>query len=622
MSLIAFISGLCALGLFVAQRTIWLAPTRGGWIFYCANIIGEIGPKKLKIRRTFFDAGIALTGVVLIAIAGTPLHILLGIIVLLLGLTVYLQNQERRLLDAVWTRMDRFGPLPTDPEKMRGLAKGYPSPSTHPALTVNLIGPFVARVPHLNLGTLTAGRCFDLEVLIGNHALTPTQTSIRLKIEVPSCLQIEGEVERLLTPLYPGQVHRVPISFRAAGTTPHSWLQIEVLWCDAVITRRVEIKSILPETPQIQNAVIRRYPGACSSAFAWRGDMDLYDTSTFQSIEGLEKTFGLAARYRIPQTMYLSTRLSLDEAEARAWAEHYGIDRGAGEIPRFIRWIGDRVTLCLRAEYPFESNKPYLIELGNHGHLHFGTSTAAAAENNWRPNSRMGAGDYPWLSDEKDSFHEQRDNALETRRWCEKLFGFTPRSWAMPDRTRDKHTAAAMEAAGCEVLSDSDVRTRDNVLGQPRPHFSKGSGAVELTKRYPGDPQHLFHYWMNLFWVHRAHRLGIPMIFMCHQHMRLFDGWACTRLTEGILRYVLHNFSGDLWINTVYGIGIYWRDVLSDRAAIKVSLDRGIVTIRNNAKTAYYKVPVDLELEGGRATTLLVDLMPEKEVRLDSRGLL
>ncbi len=83
----------------------------------------------------------------------------------------------------------------------------------------------------------------------------------------------------------------------------------------------------------------------------------------------------------------------------------------------------------------------------------------------------MGAGNYPWLGEDRSSLAEQRDNAIEARRWCEKAFDYTPKSWAMPDRTRDEHTPAAMEAAGCEVLSDSDIRTVHNVLLQPPPHF-------------------------------------------------------------------------------------------------------------------------------------------------------
>ena len=71
------------------------------------------------------------------------------------------------------------------------------------------------------------------------------------------------------------------------------------------------------------------YPRDDLSGCRKRVSMDLYDESTLQSIEGLEVTLGLAARYRMPQTMYLSSRLSLDEAAARQWGEHYGANRGA-----------------------------------------------------------------------------------------------------------------------------------------------------------------------------------------------------------------------------------------------------------------------------------------------------
>src|SRR5512133_2759467 len=100
----------------------------------------------------------------------------------------------------------------------------------------------------------------------------------------------------------------------------------------------------------------------------------------------------------------------------------------------------------------------------------------------------MGAGNYPWIKDGADSFEEQRDNAIECRRQFEQHFGFTTKSWAMPDSTSDEHTPRAMEAAGCEVLSDSDISHKDNVLFQPPPHHPKGTEVVELTKRYPGDP--------------------------------------------------------------------------------------------------------------------------------------
>lgn len=620
MALLAQTLGWLAIGLVVAQRLVWIAPTPLGWVFYLANVVGEVAPKRLKVSRFPIEAGAAVVGLALLALGGRSLAVVGWTAAGLLALDVLVRRSERRLLDTVWVRRDRIGPKPAAVAVTRGLASGYPSPSTHPELTISLNGPFVRRSPRCSVGTLVVGRQLSVNVIVANHSLTPSQTGVRVSVSVPAGLALSGAPEILLPVVAPGEARSVPLGMQAVAASGPAAVGLTVEWGEARWYREVVVERILGECPQIVGAEISRYPGARRSAFAWRGDMDLYDTSTMQSIEGLEVTFGLAARYRMPQTMYLSTRLSLDEDEATRWSDHYGIDRGAARITEFIEWLRDNVTLRHRAEYPFVSDKRFLIELGNHGHLHYGTDTSGSAENGWNTRSRMGSGKYPWTAGATTSLEEQRDNALEARRWIERLLGFTPKSWAMPDRTRDEHTPAAMEAAGCEVLSDSDVRTRHNVLLQPRPHFAPGSEAVELTKRYPGDPLHILHYWMNVFWIHRAHRLGIPVVFMCHQHMRLYEGWACTRLTEAVLRYVVERFRGDLWINTVYGLGTYWRDILSARRSVAVSVDRGSVRVEYSGELDHVAVPVDITLEGGHRATVLLDLVPGSSVTLDARG--
>lgn len=611
--------GIVALIPVVLSRLLPLANTRFGWLFYLANLVGEFVVKRLGLNRFAFELTAGAAGTALITL-GSGLTTGLGVGLALAVLELAVRREERRLLVTAWTRQDSIGPAPADTGTTQGLATGYPTPSVHPELTVNLVGPFVSRKPRYCLGTLVVGRCVEVDVLIANHTVVPTQTCVRLVAGGAEGVAIEGPSERLLPAAAAGSCHRHRLSWTVHSEGGAARLPITVIWGDTRQHIVISVdRRITADRARITGAEVQRYPGGCRSAFALRGDMDLYDASTLQSVEGLEVTFGLAARYRMPQTMYLSTRLSLDEAEARRWADHYGIDRGAGRIPVFVEWMRDRVDLVHRRGYPYGSTKPYLIELGNHGHLHFGTDTAGAAENGWKHRSRIGAGRYPWLGKETGSFAEQRDNALEARRWCEELFGYTPRSWAMPDRTRDEHTPAAMAAAGCEVLSDSDVRTVDNVLFQPPPHFPAGCTAVELTKRYPGDPQHVFHVGMNTFWIHRAHRLGIPVVFMCHQHMLQFEGSACTRLTEAVLRHVLTSFHGDLWINTVYGIGTYWRDVLSPRSrAVEVSAAGAGVRVGYSGNLDHEAVPIDLRFAGGGRATYLVDLEPgtDREISL------
>lgn len=615
------VPGLAALTLLLASRMIWLASRRLGWLNYLANVAFEFGVKRVRVSRRAAETLLACGSFVFLLAGGIGTT---GVVAAGLGLALIellVRRKERYLLCTAYTRMDGIGPRPRSNAATMGLAQGYPAPSVHPELTVTAIGPFTARWPQLSLGTLVVGRRFRIDVVVGNHTRVPTLTRVRVKVQVPSVLRLEGDAEKILAPIQPGETRQVSIACVAIAECGRGELQVVVEWGDRRMRLSVTVDGgILPSRARIGGGTIRRYPGARRSAFAWRGDMDVYDWSTLQSVAGLEVTLGLASRYCIPQTMYLSTRLTLDQAAARKWAEHYGITRGAEEIPTFVSWMRNHVQLIHQGEYPLVSEKQYALEVGNHGHIHFGDDSAAAEENGWREGARMGCGAYPWLGEDRSSFGEQRDNALEARRWMERLFGFTPKSWAMPDRTRDEHTPQAMEAAGCEVLSDSDARTIDNVLFQPAPHFPAGTNAVELTKRYPGDPQHIFHYAMNLFWIHRAHRRGIPVIFMCHQHMRQFDGQACARFTEAILRHVLEAFNGDLWVSTVYGVGVYWRDVLSERRTVCAELIDGVVKVKNESSFRYEGVPVDLRFEGGGRATILVDLDPGQEAVVDALG--
>lgn len=604
----------------IAVRLIFLIPGRLGWINYLANVFSEFFVKKVRWSRTVVEIVMAGLGLAALSFAGggwLPVGLAL---VLLLGLELYVSKNERWLLATSFTPLDPIGLRHATPATTRGLANGYPTPSTHPELTLNIVGPFTTRMPRYELGSLMVGRRFELRLIIGNHTIVPTQTGIRVRVEAPAALKCEQSFDERLPRLGSGEVYELKQTWTVQSAAAAGIIRFTIKW--GHFQRELDISfSGAGAAAPISHAAITRYPGGCRAAFAWRGDMDLYDESTLQSIEGLEVTLSLAARYRMPQTMYLSSRLSLDEVAAKQWSEHYGADRGAARIPEFIRWMQANVELRHECAYPFAAKKRFLLELGNHGHLHFGTDTAGAAENGWKPKARMGAGVYPWLGSDRSSFGEQRDNALETRRLFEKHFSYTPKSWAMPNRTNDRFTAAAMEAAGCEVLSDSNVRTQHNVLLQPPPHHPHDTTAVELTKRYPGDPQHIYHVAMNLFWIHRAHRKGMPVIFMCHQHLRQFDGYACTRFTEYTLRYALEKFHGDLHINTVFGLGKYWREVLSPKTRrLRVAVENNSVRIRNESDFNLAETPLDVALADGRRFTVLVNVAAGGEIRVQPDG--
>lgn len=611
-------SGGSVLLVLAAQRCFFLASSRAGWLMYLANVVSEIVVKKAGLSRGAGEAALAGVGLAGLWLGGLGWGWMAAVVLGALALELYARRVERRLLTTVYAQLDRIGASTEAGQAGGALAVGYPFPSTHPELTINLTGPFVERMPGYRLGTLVVGREFDLRLVIGNHTIVPTQTGVRVKMTAPASLACEQDAGELVPRLKPGEVHELKRRWKVNTPAGAGAIEFKIEW--GHFSRRMKASydaCVAADGLRAARVSITRYPGACRSAFAWRGDMDLYDESTLQSIEGLEVTFGLAARYRVPQTMYLSTRLALVEPAARAWADHYGIDRGAGRIADFIEWTRRHVEFRHRCGYPFQSDKGFVVELGNHGHLHYGTETSGASENQWRLKARMGAGVYPWVGEDRSSFGEQRDNALEARRWCEQTFGFTPKSWAMPDRTNDPHTAAAMEAAGCEVLSGSNTTPRSNVLLQPPPHHPGGTCAVELTNRYPGDPQHVFHWAMVTFWLHRSHRRGIPMIFMCHQHMRQFHGHACSRFTESILQQALHCFHGDLHVNTLFGVGKYWREVLSPQTArVRVSVESGRVLIENPSDVDFAEVPVDVKA-GAVGFTLLVNVCRGTRCELD-----
>lgn len=607
--------------ILIAVRCWFLAPTRIGCLFYFLNVAYDIVWRRLGKSRALVDAtlGLVLFGctAALRSIEAGYFAILAGFVILALELVS--RERERKIALSSWALPSpRHSPRDCDSERS---AKGMvPHPSWHPRLTVNLEGPVICRLPHYDLGTLVPGRRLSITLLVANHSTVPAQLPVEVVCSPGGGLQVEGAYDAEGPVLKSGDVWRRDLTLQVCGPCQDGKVTIEVRCGQFRQALQIRFSST-SEVRHVASARIERYPGGCRSAFSWRGDMDHYDTVTFQSVEGLKASLGLAARYRMPQTMYLSSRLTLDRAEAERFYRQFGVNRGQDHVDEFIAWMRESVDLQHRASYPFESTMPYLMELGNHMHLHYGTDAAADEGNNWSRGAGIGAGEYAWQGGERGSFAEQRDNALKARALFERHFGFTPRSWAMPDSTRDEHTPRAVEAAGCEVLSDSDARHVDNVVFQPPPHHPPGCRAVELTKRYPGDPEDWVHAAMIVYWLHRAWRRGIPVVFMCHQHMRQFAGHACARFTEYILRYVLNRFNGDLHINTVYGIGHYWEQVLCpEHRVVEVTVRDGIVTVTNKGSEALAQIPVDVRFQGGGEATYLMDVPAEGVIAIDSAG--
>ena len=158
--------------------------------------------------------------------------------------------------------------------------------------------------------------------------------------------------------LAPGDVFEGAVYARATGGPGAARFYLDVTCGDRTERVLIDGRVIASVKAVARSAEITRYPGARRAAFAWRGDIDHYDTSTFQSIAGLTVAFELGRRYRFPQTLFMSSRLTVDLAAAEEFYGHFGVDRGQREIPEFIEWLRSQVDFRHMSAYPWKSAKP------------------------------------------------------------------------------------------------------------------------------------------------------------------------------------------------------------------------------------------------------------------------
>jgi hypothetical protein len=269
-------------------------------------------------------------------------------------------------------------------------------------------------------------------------------------------------------------------------------------------------------------------------------------------------------------------------------------------------------------DWPFHCDRRYFMEVGNHMYHHYGTHASAAEGNQWRQSS-IGAGDYEWMGPEKDDFHEQRDNCAKCNEVFKKVLDLDPMSFAVPGRDYSERTAAAVEAAGIRVGSDSDASQWHNVMEMPRPHHPKGvKRLVDITKKYPGDCDNAYKIVMLKYWMHAARRAGVHFLYMAHQHLLRYFTNACYHLSEEMFRYVLGDCHGDYYVATVSAMAMYWERVLCpDHRRVRASVRDGRVVVENTGDADVDRVPVEVDFGGGRRMMVLADSPAGKQVPVD-----
>lgn len=591
----------------VCSKLFFLASSRLGVLLMLSNVVYEILYKKLGLQRWPIDAA-----TLVVVTAGWAL--VAGFSMALIFLVIY---------SLAWAYA-----LETD-LKMRNGSPGvqdrrFQEPAfPNPRLVVLLRGPVWDRGKPYDLGDWPLGHSARFEILILNPTTLRPQFPLIIDL---ACnwdgIELQKDFNREGKAPFPGGLYKAAFSLRAKALSDEPVeLNLSVGVGSYEVKEIVRISSIFdPKRTEIGSVATNRWKGGAQAGFGWRGDMDLYDPTTFQSVEGLRHTLELCRRYRIASTMYLSGRLSLVKSEHEKFCKRLGVDRDTPGIDRFVQFMQEEVTMEAAIDFPYNTGKPYAMEVGNHMYLHYGTHAAMDEGNRWKNRAKIGDGRYPWQVDKSGSFAEQRDNAIHNSRVIEELLGVRVRSWGVPWRMYDECTSRAVEASGMEVGSDTHASKWTNVMRLSPPHHPEGcEHLVELTKKYPGDPDNAYKIAMLKYWLSLARRRRQTFIFMAHHHLLQYKGTACSQLTEEILRHVLEEHRGDFYISTLFGLGQYWERVLcpKHRWVSVANGNRTVINATNKGNEPLDDIPIDVTFKNGKRLLILVSLPAKQTVSID-----
>ena len=597
-----------ATGVFLLSKGLFLAPFSAGRALLLANLVYEVAERKLRMDRLALDAILWVALVAGFGLWGGGWAATVAAVILGLAWIGYL------FVDAEW----KAGRLARQSTETAGRV-----PLPIPNLVIAIRGPILERRRNCDdLGDWPERWEDSFDVLVLNPSLIPAQLPVEIHVTSASVrIEVLGSGGGELPGPAPGEIASMKFSLRAVGCGRGGDVHLRVQHGDFHYRRTLRVRSIVPRSQiAVRRAEIRRWKGGARGAFVWRGDQDLYDPATFQSADGLRYVLGLARRFRMPNSLMLSARLSLVPEEHRAFCEHFGWDRKTGEIQAFSRFLREEVDKSLEQEWPVASAKPFAAEIGNHFYLHYGTHAAAAEGNGWKSHAGIGAGHYSWFSrNPMDSFLEQRDNALKGSQVLKETLGAEPASFTIPSDVFDGDTARAVEAAGLEVGSETDTPKWEKLLYLAPPHHPAGCERfVEIPRMHPRDPENAGQVAMLKYWLGAARRKGRALVFLAHHHLMRYKGNESAALVETFLHHVLADQQGDLYVGTLTAVGRYWRDVLSPRTrCVNTTTAGNRVTVANAGPRAFAALPLEIDLGHGKRHLRLVDVGANATMDLD-----
>lgn len=596
----------------IVSKLFFLAPTKAGVLVMLSNVIYETLYKKFSLNRWKVDlCSMIVLGIVWLFLCG-PWGAALYF--LLFGATWgYALNEDARIKNCDPGIQDEW---------FSRYGAGIELPVPHPKLVINIKGPVWARDTLYDLRDWPLGHSADFSLIILNASILRAQFPLRLEMEYDqNKLDIHKKFKSEIEVPLPGDFCELKfrITAKEMAHIPTSiHLKFKIGSCK--FEEQLSIRSIFQaESTSVSSVFINRWKGGSRAAFGWRGDMDLYDPSTFQSPEGMKHTLDLGKRYRIASTMYLSGRLSLVKSEHEEFCRELGVDRDTEGIDRFVDFMKNEVSMGDDIDFPYNTEKQYAIEIGNHMYLHYGTHAAMDKGNQWKMNAWMGDGTYPWQSAETGSFSEQRDNIIQNKKIIEEKLGVTAKSWGVPGRVYDEYTPQAVAVGGMEVGSDTNASAFINVMKMPQPHHPDGAvNLVELTKKYPGDPNDAYKVAMLKYWMGHARRTRKAFIFMAHHHLLRYQGVAGTHCAEEVLRYAISTCKGDFYVSTLLGIGRYWERVLCPKHRwVSVAYEGNQITVNNTGDQELDDIPLEITFANGKEVLVLKNILPGQSTSIN-----
>lgn len=595
---------------FFLSKCFFLAPFRIGWLMMFASVIYESLQKKYHWHRWTMDAGAMLLLVAGWSWLASPWAGLLTVVIAVLAWTYTMRLDVQARTDELAHQDHRFSVA----------AAPHQIPMPIPDLILTVRGPVLERNGTLELGDWPEGHVDQFNLLILNPSIIVPQWPLTIAITKDGDgIGLTSDPSGDVKAPDPSDFTVIPFGLCTGQPGAGGTVRISVTHGDMTLTETLCLRRVVPAAEaKPTTAVIRRWKGGARAGFGWRGDQDLYDPSTFQSSEGLRRALGLSRQFRLPSSLYLSARLSLEEQPLREFGNHFGFDRRPQEIPDFIRFLKEDVTLDPMLEFPFDTQPGLAMELGNHMYLHYGTHAAAAPENNWSWRAEMGKGQYAWQGEAKDRFSEQRDNALHNLKVIREKLGITIQSWGVPGRANDADTSRALEAAGMVVASDSDAPAWTNVMRLTPPHHPSGcKHLVEISKKYPGDCNNIYKIAMLDYWLHAARRTGRVFLYMAHHHLLMYEGTSCYQLTRAFFHKTLRDCHGDLYAATVSALGLYWERVLCpEHKWVDISIHKNTIIVTNRGCETLDGLPLEITMQNGTRYMTLVTVPANDQIEV------